>query len=98
MTKNVPNAAEFILEQNAKKGATDVLDRMTALEKNMTPNGKTMIIQKVANTSLFRLAWAEGGQPVDGMYTGVDKAHRAMKDYLTAKWDEAEASATGAKG
>lgn len=89
--------AETILKAQAKEEATEKLDRAAALKANMTPNGRTLVINRVPNTALYRPAFKEGGdlpKELEGMFTDPYRAQDAITVYLNTRWDEA-ANATG---
>ncbi len=50
-----------------------------------TPNGKELKIYQVANTSLFKVAFTDGGalpEDLSGMWTNAKLAQEAISKYL----------------
>lgn len=69
-----------------------MLDRHSALEKSLTPNGKEMGMAKVKNSSLYCLAWRDGGElpaQLQGhKFTSQVEAGKAIQAFLRTLWDE----------
>jgi hypothetical protein len=66
--------------------------RAVYLPLNKTPGGKELAIFKVANTSLLRINWKDGGQlpaELNGMFTKSSLAQAEIQRYLTKMWDVA---------
>ena len=54
-----------------------------------TPEGKTLALRHVANTSLYRVVFEGGGEmpeSLKGMFTGIKEANEAIRKYLEKRW------------
>ena len=61
------------------------------MEPNVTPKGKEIKIYQIANTSLFKVAFTDGGQlPEDlsGKWTNPKLAQDAVDKYLDKQADK----------
>tara|TARA_R100001086_G_scaffold250107_1_gene193961 strand:+ start:35972 stop:36223 length:252 start_codon:yes stop_codon:yes gene_type:complete len=71
------------------------------MQQNRTPAGKQMGICKVANSSLWRIRWEEGGELPDGLegqrFTSADYAQKEIEAYLKRRWDQEEEAAKKAE-
>jgi len=67
---------------------TDQLERNHAVKNYETPAGKEIGIFKVANTSLYRIGFLQGGEvplALSGMFTAPSKAVQAIESYLAKR-------------
>lgn len=66
--------------------------RNFSVKDNVTPGGKALGVYKVANTSLYCIAFKNGGEKpkkLSGMWTDPMQAQRAIDAYITEKELEA---------
>jgi hypothetical protein len=79
---------------------TEALSKMNvddAIERMLTPGGKTVEVVKIANSSLYGLRFKDGGvmpqdEGVDGYFTKPKMAEDAAKQYLRRFWEKSEKS------
>jgi len=69
------------------------LTRETAMENNLTPQGKKLKIFHVSNTSLYKIAFEDGGQraqEISGLFTSPHLAQEQITKYLKRRWADAD--------